>query len=178
MKKIIFSAVIFVMIALLAFLVTRIISKMEHQRLDAEKISRFPSFSFLTLSKGLYNSTDIKEGPILVVHFHPECEHCQYEISEILKSNIPASFSKVLLVSSAHPDSIRKLLDPFNYSNYPSVIPLIDAAYNFEEIFGSGIVPAIYIYDIKLNLKKGLHGEVKTESILKYLRERETDKQN
>jgi hypothetical protein len=175
MKKFIFSAAICIMVLFLAFLVIRIIRKVENQTLIAEKISRLPSFSFLSLSKESYNSTDIKKGPILVVHFHPECEHCQYEISEILKSDIPSLFTKVLLISSAHPDSIRSFLNLLNYSNFPAVIPLIDEAYNFEDIFGPGMVPSIYIYDIKLNLVKALHGEVRTEYILNCIKKSETD---
>jgi hypothetical protein len=178
MKKIYLGLLVVILSFFTLYMARGIVRKLEKQKLIESGISRIPFFSFRTLDDRSYNSSEITKGPVLVVHFHPECEHCQYEISEILKNNIPASFSKVLLVSSAHPDSIRKLLDPFNYTSYPSVIPLFDAANNFEEIFGSGIVPAIYIYDIKLNLIKGLHGEVKTESILKYLKERETDKQN
>ena len=175
MKKIIFGTAILMMVLFFAILVIGIFRKMENQKLIAEKISRLPSFSFLTLSKGSYNSTDIKNGPILVVHFHPECEHCQYEIFEILKEKIPSLFTNVLLISSAHPDSIKRFFDQLNYSNFPSVIPLIDTAYNFEDIFGTGIVPSIYIYDKGLNLVKVLHGEVRTANIINYLKESETD---
>jgi thiol-disulfide isomerase/thioredoxin len=173
MRKIILGSVIVVGVLFTSLLVIGIIRKIQNHKLITEKIARFPSFCFMTLSNESFNSTEIKKGPVLVVHFHPECEHCQYEISEILKSNIPTLFSSVILISSAHPDSIIKFLNRLNYSDYASVIPLVDTSYNFESIFGSGIVPSSYIYNKRLNLVKILHGEVKTETIIKCLQESE-----
>jgi len=172
-RKVILGFVIFIIVLFVSFLVTGISRKLQNQKLVAEKIAKFPVFSFMTLSKGSFNSADIKKGPMLIVHFHPECEHCQYEISEILKSNIPASFNYVILISSAHPDSIKSFLYRNKYQDYPSVIFLADTSYNFDDTFGSGIIPSSYIYNRKLILAKVIHGEVKAEAILKYLNESE-----
>jgi len=152
-----------------AFLVTGVVKKMQRHKQIKGEIATLPSFSFMTLTNGTFNSSEIKIGPILIIRFHPECEHCQYEITEILRSNIPASATNVILVSSAHPDSIRRFLSQFNYSDYSSIIPLVDTSCTFGAIFGSDIVPSNYIYNKELNLVKVLQGEVKTETILKYL---------
>ena len=171
MKKIILVVVILFFGVSVTFLVSGIVKKIQKQDQIAGKLSRLPSFSFVTLTNQPFNSSEIMSGPVLLIRFHQECEHCQYEISEILKSNIPASGTKIILVSSDDPDSIRKFLSRFNYSDYPSVIPLADTAYIFGDIFGSDIVPSNYIYNKELGLVKVLHGEVKTETILKYLKE-------
>ena len=169
MRRIVLGSVIVFVIFLALFFVTGIIIKVQKQRLSDERISRFPSFSFMTLSKRPFISSEIKEGPVLLVHFHPECEHCQYEISEIFKSNIPKSFSKVILISSANPDSIKTFLNQFNYTDFKSAIPLVDTAYSFQEIFGKGSIPSSYIYSKNLKLIKAIHGEVKPENILNLL---------
>jgi len=173
MKKIILGLVILLTISLLAFLISGIVRKLGNQKIITEKISTLPSFSFLTLLNEVYDAKDIKTGPILIVHFHPECEHCQYEISEILKNKIASSFDRVFLISSANSDSIKFFLKLLNYTSSPNVTPLLDTGYHFEDIFGSGIIPSSYIYNRKLNLVKVLHGEVKTETILKYFTESE-----
>jgi hypothetical protein len=173
MKKFFLSLVILFIVLFASFLIIGIVRKVQIKKEVEHKISSLPAFSFLTLQNEFYNSTEIRKGPVLVVHYHPECEHCQFEISEILKNNIPALFTKVILVSGAHPDSIRKFLKRFNYSEYPSVLPLVDTSDNFEKTFGKSIVPSSYIYNSKLYLVKFLHGEVKSESILKYLQESE-----
>jgi hypothetical protein len=171
MKRVILVVVIFLFTLSAIFLVSGIIKKIQKQNQIAERLSKLPSFSFMTLADEPFNSSEIKRGPLLLVRFHPECEHCQYEISGILKSDIPFSGTSIILVSSAPPDSIKKFLDGFNYTRYSSVIPLADTSYIFGDIFGSDIVPSNYIYNKDLELVKVLHGEVKTETILKYLSE-------
>ena len=173
MKRIILGSVILIIVSLTILLVTGTISKVHKQKLLEEKISRFPAFALNTLSGRLFYSSEIKEGPILVVHFHPECEHCQYEISELFKINVPKSFRNVFLISSAHPDSIKIFLNHFNYNDYQSVIVLVDTADSFQEIFGKGSIPSSYIYSRKLKLIKAFHGEVKTENILNLLQQGE-----
>ena len=81
-------------------------------------------------------------------------------------------FSSVILVSSANPDSIKSFLSNLNVKDYSTVIPLLDTSYKFEEIFGRGTIPSTYIYNRNLTLVKVLQGEVKTETILKYLQEK------
>jgi thiol-disulfide isomerase/thioredoxin len=173
MRKIILGSVVLVVVSLTLFLVAGTVRKVTNQKRTEEKIIRFPAFSFMTLSGSQFNSSEVKEGPILVVHFHPECEHCQYEISEIFKNNIPKSFRNVFLISSANPDSIKSFLIRFNYTDYQSVIPLVDSSYSFQEIFGRGTIPSSYIYSNKLKLIKAIHGEVKTENILNSLQQSE-----
>jgi hypothetical protein len=173
MRKVILTVVILFFAITVIYLITNILIKVQKQKTLTEKISVFPSFSFMTLTNETFNSSDIQQGPILLVRFHPECEHCQYEISEILKSSIPSSDVKILLVSSYQIDSIKRFLDQFNYSDFPSVIPLADTSYSFGDIFGNEAIPSNYIYDKDLKLVKVMHGEMKTETIIKYLAESE-----
>jgi len=169
MRKILLIAVITIFGLSSAFLILGMINKIKKRNHITEKIARLPSFSFMTLANETFNSSDISKGPVLVIRFHPECEHCQYEISEILKSNIPASGTNVIMVSSADPSVIRKFFSQFDLTDYPAIIPLVDTSYIFGDIFGSDIVPSNYIYNKELNLVKVFYGEVKTETILKYL---------
>ena len=169
MRKLIPGVVIIVFTVLASLLIMGIIRKIQNQKYITEKISKLPSFSFKRVTKGLFSSSEIKGGPVLIVHFHPECEHCRYEISEIMKSGIPASGTKVILISSAHPDSITKFLSQYNLPDFPSIISLADTAYLFGDIFGSERIPSNYIYNKELKLVKVVHGEVNTGTILKYL---------
>jgi hypothetical protein len=169
MRKIVLGVAIFIFALSATFLISGIIKKINENKKLTEKFSRLPSFSFMTLTNKTFNSSEIVKGPVLVIRFHPECEHCQYEISEILKSKIPVSSSSVIMVSSADPDSIRKFIRQFDFSEYPAIITLVDTSYIFGDIFGRDIVPSNYIYNKKLDLVKVFYGEIKTETILKYL---------
>jgi thiol-disulfide isomerase/thioredoxin len=173
MRKKVLVATFITMILFLSYLVTGIFSKIKSHKDATERIASLPSFSFLTLSNEKFNSTEITKGPVFILHFHPECEHCQWEIEEVFKSHIPDYFSHVLLISSANPDSIQKFLKQFNYSAYPSITALVDSSYDFDQIFGSSTVPSSYIYNKKLHLIKAFHGEVNTGNILNLISENE-----
>ena len=166
MRKIVLGSVVLIFVSFALLLLEGTIRKFHKQKLLKENISILPLFTFKTLYNKAFYSSEIVDGPILVVNFHPECEHCKYEVSEIFKSNIPKSFTKVILISSAHPDSIRNFLKQFNYTDYKSVIPLVDTSFSFQEVFGKGSIPSSYIYSRKLKLIKVFHGEVKTENLL------------
>lgn len=173
MRKIILTAIVVLFALTAIFFISGSLKKINRQNQAKERISTLPLFSFITLGDENFSSSEIKKGPVLIVRFHPECEHCQYELTEIMKSDIPVMAEKVILISSAHPDSIRKFLSNLNYLDYPSIIALADTSYIFKEIFGNDIVPSNYIYNKELNLVKVLSGEVRTETILKYLVEGE-----
>ena len=149
--------------------------KIQSHNNTVAKIAKLPPFLFTTLSSQNFSSSSIKNGPVLILYFHPDCEHCQYEISEILNSKIPDMYAKVVLVSGAHPDSVKKFFRHVDYSRFPAIVLLIDNSHSFESIFGNGIVPSSYIYDKNLTLVKEIHGEVKSEAILRYIKVGEQD---
>lgn len=173
MRKILLPGIIILFVLTATFLISGMIKKIQRQNQVKERISTLPLFSFMTIMDSNFNSSEIKEGPVLIVRFHPECEHCQYELTEILKSDIPVLAAKVILISSAPPDSIRRFLGRLNYIDIPSIVTIADTSYKFGEIFGNDVVPSNYIYNKKLDLVKVLTGEVRTETIIKYLEESE-----
>ena len=168
-KRVIIVVIIAVFVLTMTFLSIGIASKTRRNNLLSDRIKALPSFTFQKLDNEFFNSSDIKEGPVLIIRFHPECEHCKYEISELMNSKILLPGLMVLLVSSAAPDSIREFIRQFNFDQYPGVITMVDTSHRFGDIFGTDIVPSNFIYDKNLDLVKVLYGEVKTETILKYM---------
>lgn len=169
MRKVIILLILIVFLSVTIFLVLGIIKKSDGKILAEKRISSFPSFSFIELDDSIFSSDSIKEGPVLIVRFHPECDHCLYEISEILKSKIPESGTKILLISGADRNSVSEFLSCFDIDLNNSIITLIDGSYVFDDIFGKDIVPSNYIYNKELQLVKALYGEYRIETIEKYL---------
>lgn len=169
MKKVVLGIIIFVFTVALAFLIFDSISKLHNQKYFVDKIEKLPDFSFLSLDSTSFSSSEIKEGPVLIVHFHPECEHCQYEISELLKSNILESGTKVILVTSAIQDSVIQFRNRFTAIGTERLIILIDTAYIFANIFGKDMIPSNYLYNRELILIDALYGEYKIETIINRL---------
>ena len=173
MKKGLALSILSVISVILILLVFGITSKIGKNRQLNEKIRVLPYFSFQTIDGAAFNSKEIQSGPALVIRFDPECEHCRYEISELMKSSIPSSGIRIIMISSANTDSVRKLLSLYDLPSKPTITALADTSALFGNIFGSDFIPSNYIYDKELRLVKVLYGEVKTETILKYLKQSE-----
>ncbi|MBW6502584.1 MAG: redoxin domain-containing protein [Bacteroidales bacterium] len=173
MKRFFMILIPVLFIVLVLLLTVGIVSKAGRVRRVSERIMRLPDFSFLTLDGAEFRSEDIERGPLLIVRFHPDCEHCHYEISELIRNQSDLSDGMILLISYAPADSIRKFLSLFSGFGSGKIIPLADPSFAFGEIFGTDVVPSNFIYDRDLNLVKVLYGEVKSETIIRYMRNEE-----
>ena len=176
MKKLL---VILLMIALAitgALMIAGISKKIQVQNQLAGRIKRLPEFSLSTLNDISFSSTEITEGPLMIVWFHPECEHCRYEISELFDSEIFSTGITVMLVSRAARDSVISFLNQFVLPDSNDLIALIDTSFVFNDIFGNAVIPSVFLYDKELNLVDIFPGEYKIESILDRLDDDEQDK--
>ena len=168
MKKIISVLIIASISIVFVMLAGGIILKVGKAKDSAERIKTLPSFTLSTIEGDVFNSDDMERGPLLIVYFHPECEHCRYEISSLFESRLQSKTVKVLFVSNARPDSIRRFMKPFDI-NSENIHILTDTSVVFTEIFGIHVVPVIMLYDENLKLVKYFKGEVRTDAILNYL---------
>lgn len=134
-----------------------------------QRISTLPDFTLPALDRSIFNSSEISEGPLLVMYFHPECEHCQFEISSLIKSNIPGSGAKILLISYEGGKKIRLFMQQFDIKNDSIFTVLSDTAFVFSELFRTDVIPTNFIYSENLRLVKTLKGETSIETLTKYL---------
>mgnify|MGYP001293317845 CR=1 FL=1 len=169
MKKIAARLTIVLILLAVLLLTAGIVRKVAKVNEIADRINILPDFTFPTVDGQLFSSTEITKGPLLVTFFHPECEHCQYEISSLFEKNVFKENIKVILVSYAGRTAIKTFMDQFNTENDTTLWVLSDTSLSFREIFGTEIIPSNFIYDDNLKLVKMLKGEVRTETILKYL---------
>jgi len=105
--------------------------------------------------------------PTVIIYFHPECEHCQYEAREI---GIHASeFANTNLIMVTPDRSIKQIKD-FATQNHLWEIDnfnlLLDKTDAFKHYFGTATIPSVFIYKNKRLVKKYI-GETKIEAILK-----------
>ena len=169
MKKALMLIVIILITGLIVSLIIGIVDKANKRKVAKERIKTLPVFSMRTLSGTLFRSDQIKKGPVLVLFFHPECEHCQYQITTLFKNLAGTAGVHFILISNAEKEAIRNFLKENNLRDYPGLIALADETYSFSDYFGTEIVPATFIYDRNLQLVRYFQGEVRPETILNYL---------
>jgi len=108
--------------------------------------------------------------PTVILYFHPECEHCQYEAAEIGRQ--PKQFAVANLIMITPDDSLKRITafaDRFNLWQVDNLVVLFDRKGQFKFLFGTSVVPSIFIYDANKQLMKQFVGEVKMEVVLKMI---------
>lgn len=141
----------------------------EKQMADQQKII-LPNFTFFTVDGNKIDNTVVKNGEnVFLVFFDPECDFCMNEIKEITQNIEKIPQTKVILVSEAETEKIRLFIKNFSLSSYPNIVTLHDKANTFRKLFGSVMVPSLFIYNRNRKLIKEYHGETKFSSLLVYL---------
>jgi hypothetical protein len=75
MKKILVIIIIIVFALAFIILISGISKKLKEKDQWAENIKKLPEFSLSTTGNVSFSTSGIKSGPLLIVYFHPECEH-------------------------------------------------------------------------------------------------------
>lgn len=105
--------------------------------------------------------------PVVIFYFHPECEHCRYEASEIGKW--PEKFCNVNMIMITS-DTLSKEVEAFaikyHLCEIENITILFDPEYTFERFFGTSIIPSIFIYGSDRKLIKKYNGEIKISAII------------
>jgi thiol-disulfide isomerase/thioredoxin len=150
-KKINVFIIIFTMM-LFILLIIKIINK-NHGN---EKIIKTPNFLFITLNNQSFSNVQIMKSKnrLILNHFSPNCEHCQYMAGEFLKDSQKLKDVQVLMITSSDSASAAKFNGDYKLSLLPNIIILRDTNYQFQKTFGTGIVPSFFIYEQNKLVKK------------------------
>jgi hypothetical protein len=157
-------------VAIICFLVYKIIEKQNQNDVIKASKEYLPVFEFYKLDSSKYSSTAVnKINPIIIIHFDTECDHCQSE-AKLIHQNIGAfKKSHIIMVAPNSPSYISSFTREYGISQHPEIIVLWDKENRFVDWFGPSPFPSMYIYDSKHHLSKEYHGEVKIEAITKFL---------
>jgi hypothetical protein len=168
MKKLLYIFIMTLIFLCVALLLYGIGKKIKSNKVFKGRVDHLPEFSFTTLQGFDFCSKAISSGPLLIIHFHPECDHCQFEISELYEKIADTLHIRTILISSATMDSTVSFMSRFNYSVYKDVSVLVDSLDHFSRIFGYYSFPVHFLYDRNLRLIRILQGEYKFETLQKY----------
>jgi peroxiredoxin len=154
----------------LLYLASTIPHKLRKQAQRQERVQALPAFQFMGLDSVAFGSVQLSVGqPAVIIYFNPDCEHCQYEARAIRDSLHRFAATNVLLVSDEPLERLKQFAKEYDLTNQPNVHILYDRDRRFKDLFGTNMVPSIFIYNQKQKLVKHYKGETKIEAILKYL---------
>jgi thiol-disulfide isomerase/thioredoxin len=171
MRKTLKITVLAIVLSVLGFMAYKISAKITKKQEIAQQIQTIPSFYFYKLgTDSVFTEVNLTPNKAsLIVNFHPECGHCQYEAEIIGKQVNDFKAYQLLFISYAETETIKEFAKKYKLAGYPNIIFLEDKDMIFNDIFGKSGIPNSFIYDKNGKLLKQFKGEVKVEALLKYL---------
>jgi len=154
----------------LSFLCYSITIQIRQKKIIERKIQTLPQFSFPEILGNNFNSSYINsDKSCLIIYFHPECDHCQYEAEQICL-NIDQFYNfQIVMISPASRESIEDFANNYHLLEIDNISILIDTLDVFHNAFGPNPLPTSFIYNKERKLVKQFKGEVTTEALLNYL---------
>jgi hypothetical protein len=162
-----FIKIFFPLLALLlvGFLAINIARRVVIKKKVGEHIVRIPAFCFVQLDNKLYSDKNIRnDGEIIVNYFDPDCNHCQYMTSQIVKQINLFSKAKLLMITNSDSLIVKRFFQNYHLEKFKNIIILRDPKSTFYGIFGNAVTPSFYIYK-KGVLAKVFLGETKIINI-------------
>jgi peroxiredoxin len=150
------------------YLLVHIINRYSEKKEAEIRIQTLPDVAFVSLAGLPVNLKSFDQSkPLVLVYFHPECEHCQYEAQEIGQNAV--TFSNCQLIMITQDDSLQRVKS-FCETNHlwevDNIEVLIDSDNQFKKVFGKAVIPSVYIYGTNRKLKKQFLGETRIDLIL------------
>ncbi|MEI6277183.1 MAG: redoxin domain-containing protein [Prolixibacteraceae bacterium] len=171
MRKLLRYLVGFVLLFTAGWLVVHTFHTYRAKKEAAERIKTLQHGCFESLHGGQICLDGFNPNqPTVIIYFHPECEHCQYEATEIGRQ--PERFAKANMILITSDDSIKRIeafADQYKLSQVDNLVILFDRKGQFKKQFGTSVVPSVYIYGANKRLLKQFVGEVKMEAVLKII---------
>jgi len=170
MSKIIKTILFVILLLLVSYMLMVIVKKAKHKNAITEQIQSIPEFSFINIqNQNIYTNDSLGvEKATLIVYFNSECEHCQNEAEQISKRIQEFDNFQVLMISYEPQETILAFREKYKLIS-PAIIFLQDSESQFDDIFGRSPIPASFIYNKDRALVKQFKGEVKAETLIKYL---------
>ena len=164
-KKIIKAGILTAMLTLLVYFGHRIYA-LEQTRKAAEKL---PSFVFQTVD-GKPFTRDMLQSDythIIINHFSPDCEFCQYMTTQIKANRQALGRSIILMVTEAGTADVQKFIDRYALRAENNIRVLRDSGLYFYTRFGTMAAPCFFVYDGNRQLTKRVIGESKVENLIR-----------
>jgi thiol-disulfide isomerase/thioredoxin len=132
------------------------------------KIRQIPAFNILKVpdSTGFTSRQLIKQAPLVLLFFNPDCDHCQEQVKELLAHKNELKQLQIVMVSALPYALIKTFYENYQVASMPNVIMGQDENFALGSIYKPARYPSLYLYDAGGSLAKVFAGNVTAAVLL------------
>ncbi len=164
-----------VIIALLVHSITAF-SQHNHQidtvPAPATRFKSFPPVKLLMPDSSTYFTKDVlhRKTPVLLMVFHPSCEHCQQETENITKNIDKFKGIQIVMSTMVPLFEMKVFMDKYKLASYENIIVAQDYTFFLPPYFQFNNLPFLAFYNKKKKLVSTFGGSLPVDKIVAELR--------
>jgi peroxiredoxin len=144
-------------------------NKLEQKKDIQNNLKEMPDAFFFDFNDSTIYLRPLNKDGIVIVYFNPDCEHCQYEISEIVSSLNMFKKYLIIFISNENKRNTYEFGRKYMLIGKNNIKLLLDNSNLFYNFFGTTRVPTIFVYNKKFYLKSRFDGEIKLQKVIDVL---------
>jgi thioredoxin-related protein len=118
-----------------------------------------------------FKSTQLAAGPVVLIYFSPDCDHCQNFTQDLIKNAGVVANKQVVMVTFQAMDMLLPFARKYKLNQYPNFkVGTEGTSYDVQRYYQIRSFPYIAIYDKSGNLVKTYEGEQPHAEIFKTLK--------
>lgn len=168
MKRIFKSGLLFLIAVVIVGAVVNMRQMVAAKNEQATKRQQRPDLSVVQYTHNP-TTTMIDGKPTLIILFNSDCEHCQYEASQLQKRHQEFARANVYLLTTETPIRAQSFAHTYGLDTLPMMHVGTLTPEEAYKVFGPTSVPHLFIYGPDGQLRKEYKGETKIEALTKYL---------
>ncbi len=142
-------------------------SEKEPEQIQA-LVNDLPQMTIVSLEGSEINVKEL-EGKKVLIFFQPDCDHCQREAVEIQENLEAFKNTNLYFITSQTLEEAKNFANTYGLSDQPNITFARTSTESVLKNYGPIATPSIYIYTENNVLIKAFNGEVKIETVLKYI---------
>ena len=131
-------------------------------------IQQIPAFKIFIApdSVAFSNEELIKNKPVVLMFFNPDCEHCQRETKELIAYKEELKDIQFVMVSALPFKLIKEFYTDYNIAAMPNIKMGQDPTFSLGTKYRPTRYPAIFVYDTNGKLAKVFAGNAGVPAII------------
>jgi len=88
----------------------------------AKNNGKIAPFEITTADGGSFKASQLKKGPVMLMYFSPECDHCRHFTKEMLEKHKSFAGEQIVMVTFLPADEVKHFSEEFKLPSYHNII--------------------------------------------------------